>query len=316
MYQALQQTMSAYATRPALGECEYFYQLAKIIDLTKVQKTRVYEDSYILLGFCCDEGVKRNFGTVGAAKAPDVFRRTFYNLPHHLMESIRWFDAGDIYCKNSDLEKAQQLLAQKVSKIIAMGAKPIVIGGGHETAWGHLQGLYHQKLNPAIINFDAHFDLRPTLEGSKGSSGTPFYQAQQCLQEQKKPFNYFCAGIQPFANTHSLFDFAKTHQVSYQLAEQINKAPDDLAQINAFMDKHEGLYITVCLDVFNAAIAPGVSAPQAFGINSIFVVECLRALKKCNKVMALDIVELNPDIDVNNQTAKLAALLLAEFLHA
>ena len=48
----------------------------------------------------------------------------------------------------------------------------IVIGGGHETAWGHLQGHYSRHVYPSIINFDAHFDLKMPI-AKKGNSGTP-----------------------------------------------------------------------------------------------------------------------------------------------
>ena len=57
----------------------------------------------------------------------------------------------------------------------------IVIGGGHETAWGHFQGLAHPNKDIAILNFDAHFDLRPLINGQLGSSGTPFRQIHNFL---------------------------------------------------------------------------------------------------------------------------------------
>ena len=67
--------------------------------------------------------------------------------------------------------------------------------------------------------------------------------------------------------------------------------------------------------VFKSSIAPGVSASQPFGIDTQYVVNSLRLLKQSGKVVSLDIVELAPVFDINNQTAKLASLLLMEYFN-
>ena len=88
------------------------------------------------------------------------------------------FDAGNIVCADGDLETSQLALGEVVTILLENGIKPIVIGGGHELAWGHYQGIadaFPQK-NLGIINFDAHFDMRPLLAYDQGSSGTPFLQ--------------------------------------------------------------------------------------------------------------------------------------------
>ncbi|WP_119329363.1 formimidoylglutamase [Cysteiniphilum halobium] len=308
---------STYASRITDVNNEYFHQLIKSIDLNQpIDTFESDKQNFILIGFCCDEGVKRNQGVVGAKEGPECFRRAFFNLATHLDNKHMLYDAGNVYCDNEDLESAQQLLAKYVAKTIQLKAIPIVIGGGHETAWGHLQGLYKENLNPTIVNFDAHFDLRETLTGGLGSSGTPFYQASRYLQNRQLNFDYYCLGVQPLANTNSLFDYAHATNTQYLLAEHINSNPQDLSFIDNIMAKHQQIYITLCLDVFQAALAPGVSAPQALGIDSIFVINALRKLKQSDKVVALDIVELNPKKDIDNRTAKLAAALLANFLQA
>ena len=308
---------STYASRITNINNEYFHQLIKSIDLNQTISTLESDKQhFILIGFCCDEGVKRNQGVIGAKEGSEYFRRAFFNFAAHLDSNIMLYDAGNVYCDSEDLESAQRLLAEYIAKIVQLKAIPLVIGGGHETAWGHLQGLYKEQLNPAIVNFDAHFDLRETLQGNLGSSGTPFYQASRYLQNRQLNFDYYCLGVQPLANTNSLFRYAHATNTQYLLAEYINRDPQDLSFIDKITAEHEQIYITLCLDVFQAAIAPGVSAPQALGIDSPFVINALRKLKQSNRVIALDIVELNPKKDIDNRTAKLAAALLAHFLQA
>src|SRR5450830_623103 len=124
----------------------------------------------VLIGFACDEGVKRNHGRIGAAQGPDAIRRMLANLPVHRLEALA--DAGNIECLDGELEQAQQRLAAKVADVKAQGAFPLVLGGGHEVAYGTFLGvtrhfgraMAQRKL--LIINFDAHFDLRESDRAS------------------------------------------------------------------------------------------------------------------------------------------------------
>ncbi|MGA2654367.1 MAG: arginase family protein, partial [Gammaproteobacteria bacterium] len=133
------------------------------------------EPGVVLLGFACDEGVRRNHGRVGAALAPDIIRSQMANFAVH--HNFHLYDAGNIACEGEDLEGAQQTLGHQVQDILKDQHFPIILGGGHEVAYGSFLGLFNaykaHKPRIGVINFDAHFDLR---EGPSASSGTPFWQ--------------------------------------------------------------------------------------------------------------------------------------------
>lgn len=292
---------------------EYFFQIIQFINLddSLVEFSKRSNGGYALLGFMCDEGVKRNFGRPGAKEGPQAFREALARMPIH--KDISLYDAGNVICENGDLESAQLELGERVYQILKLGLQPIVIGGGHETAYGHYQGINKYYDDVAILNFDAHFDLRELIEQGKGSSGTPFRQINNMLQRQNKKFNYYCAGIQNMANTKTLFEYAKKNAVAYLLAEDIKRNPYDLGWVENIFNTHKHVYVTICLDVFNAAITPGVSAPQPLGIEPIYVIEALKIIKKSKCLVSLDIVELAPCYDVFNCTAKLAASLFFNY---
>ena len=67
--------------------------------------------------------------------------------------------------------------------------------------------------------------------------------------------------------------------------------------------------------MFNAAIAPGVSAPQALGLEIWQVLPLIRHIIASKKVVAIDIVELNPGLDLDNKTANLAANIIYDILN-
>ena len=295
---------------------ERYFQLVHCINLAEKNLPAASTKGYALLGFACDLGVRRNLGRAGAAQGPDEIRRALSGLAVS-NKALNLFDIGNISA-GDDLDTAQSALAELVAELLTQKLMPIVLGGGHETAWGHYQGISKAFPNKkiGIINIDAHFDLRPMLADGQGSSGTPFLQiAKQCSQ-QSKAFSYFCLGIQPTGNTQSLFDTAKQYQVKYVLAETImrNRATAYQNELTDFIEQNEVIYLTICLDAISAAFAPGVSAPQPLGLLPWQVQEMIKVIIQSEKVVSLDVVELAPNYDQDSITAKLAAQLLTTVL--
>ena len=170
------------------------------------------------------------------------------------------------------MEAAQEQLTLAVEFILQKGLFPLVLGGGHELALGHYRGIKNflqtkdKNATPAIINFDAHLDLRPY--NKQASSGTMFAQiADECTTKNQN-FKYLCLGAQTYANTLSLFRKADSLGAQYILAkDMIEPNYSHISQqIKQFSAKETHVYLTICSDVFNAANAPGVSAMQPFGM--------------------------------------------------
>ena len=86
-------------------------------------------------------------------------------------------------------------------------------------------------------------------------------------------------------------------------------------QLNNFMESVDKLYITIDLDGFSSAYAPGVSAASPMGFSPAIVIACLEKILSSKKVMSLDFAEMNPKYDRDNQTAKLAASLIHHVIH-
>lgn len=273
--------------------------------------------SFALIGFGSDEGVKRNKGRLGAAHAPDMIRAQLANLPVH--QSVSIVDIGTVVCEQGQLEKAQADLADQVERSLQQGMKPIVLGGGHEVAFGSFSGLfqYIQHHEPqqkiGIINFDAHFDLR---EAEQVTSGTPFLNAAKLSEQNQKEFHYLCIGVAKHSNTKALFDTADRLNCQYIYDQQLQLSEIDhlISKINGFIEKIDALYITVDLDVFSASIAPGVSAPAVKGIDLSVFDPLFQAIKKSGKIRVFDVAECNPRFDLDNRTAKLAAYIIFNYI--
>jgi formiminoglutamase len=276
-------------------------------------------DGLAIVGFCSDEGVRRNKGRVGAKKSPDLLRQALANIPWSMDRPV--YDAGNIVCEGLDLEQAHIELAGSVSRLLDIGHFPFVLGGGHEVAYGSWLGLFNhlqsdhkktqtsQALQIGIVNFDAHFDLRKDTKGA--SSGTPFYQIAKHCQANNSAFKYCCLGVSEMANTQALFERADELGVSYRRDSQMEMSHFEAAkaQLEAFIEDCDVIYLTIDLDVFPASVAPGVSAPAAKGVSLDVIEPLIGIIKRSGKLKLADIAEYNPDHDIDQWTARIAARL-------
>jgi len=277
---------------------------------------------FVFLGFCCDVGVKRNNGRTGAANGPESIRKELSNLPCRFTQEVQLFDAGNILCENMSLEESQNLLSMAIEKVLSLNLFPIVLGGGHEIAFGHYNGIlnYMKQSNKCpnigIINFDAHFDLRPYPNG--GSSGTMFRQIADVCNHQDLKYSYLCIGVQKHSNTIDLFKTADRLGAEYILAKDIVDTDNwnVLEKLDDFIKFQDKVYVTICSDVFSSAFAPGVSASQPLGLDPERVLKFLRYILKSKKVISFDIAEVSPRFDQDNVTANLASVLIFSIVNS
>lgn len=268
-----------------------------------------------LLGFACDEGVRRNKGRPGAAAAPDAIRKALAGLAWH-HHGPAW-DAGDIECADGDLDGAQARLAANVAELLTAGHLPIVLGGGHEVAYGSWQGLAAHLAHggaPAphigIVNFDAHFDLRDPAHVH--SSGTPFAQIADTCVAHGWPFRYACLGVSRASNTRALFRRAADLDVLVREDREITPTSLDRigTALDAFLAGCDHVYLTIDLDVLPAWEAPGVSAPATRGVPLALLEPLVERVRDSGKLRLADLAELNPAFDIDHRTARIAARLV------
>ncbi|WP_034228227.1 formimidoylglutamase [Aquimarina pacifica] len=285
----------------------YFHEIVECIDLQKkiLPKTKV--PSFAILGYAIDEGVRRNLGRIGAAEGPDAIRNRLAPLSNHMADQTQIWDVGNIYCQNKDLEESQLSISEVISKILENDTMPIVLGGGHDLAYPHFNGIKKQfpKKTIGIINMDAHFDLRKVED--KGNSGTPFFQ----ILTENNFCNYLCLGIQKSSNNRNLYATAVKLDVEYleNSTFTIQNQETIYSVLEDFIKQVDIIYCTIDLDGFSSMYAPGVSAPSPVGFSPDIALKTLELICMSKKLISVDIVELNPKYDIDNCTARLAAQL-------
>jgi formiminoglutamase len=267
----------------------------------------------MLVGFPTDEGVRRNGGRPGAAQAPDAIRQSLYKLTpdperHEAFGSLvrHTADLGNLVT-SENLEADQESLGRVLMPHLARGAVCIILGGGHETAFGHFLGYALRQRPVAIINWDAHADVRPLNEG-QAHSGSPFRQALEHASRCCR--RYTVAGLNPHSVAKAHLEFITKHGGEYRFNYQLDSTVV------------EGIYATLATDAMTTfdmdgmdqAFAPGVSAPAAIGLPVALWLHAAYLAGKCRWVHSCDVTEMNPTLDSDGRTARLAALTVWKFM--
>lgn len=295
-----------------------FFQIVYMLDLLKTKPANPTHMTFGILGFSCDEGIRRNQGRIGAGEGPNAIRGALAELPIQ-KQNVECYDVGNIMCIDGNLEAAQAALGEVIALLFQHGIIPIIIGGGHELAWGHYQGIarsYPDK-NLGIINFDSHFDLRSLSLNNEGHSGTSFLQIAEAHRLAKRRFDYNCVGVQHAANIRQLFDTAKKYKTHVIWADELHQGlvEKTVDFIDRVIDQNEIVYVSLCLDVFASPYAPGVSETQPLGLHPWHIIPLIRQLAASGKVISYDIAEMSPRYDIDQSTAKLAAAIIYELIH-
>lgn len=258
------------------------------------------EAQVVFVGFPSDEGVRRNQGRPGAAAGPAHLRRSMSNLPE---VDLALADAGDTSV-TGDLEGDLIAHVAELSCWVRPDRLVVGLGGGHEISEASLAFWREFAPNGHVLNLDAHLDMR---EESTPTSGTSF---RTYLEAGGKNLHAF--GISRAANTKPLVRLADQHGVPIVLDTDMDpwQWPAQREKLVSLLNQAEHVYLSLCLDVLEAGTAPGVSAPAGRGLNGAVVDDFVRTVAQSGKCRLFDVAELNPTLDIDERTARVAARLI------
>lgn len=260
----------------------------------------------VLVGFPTDEGVRRNGGRAGSASAPAELRRWLHRLTPDARDGTRFVtllehtaDLGDV-ALTGNLDADQSTLGEVVAGQLRLGRFVIILGGGHETAYGHFLGYAIAKLRPSILSWDQHADVRP-LRDRLAHSGSPFRQAIEHPTRTLR--SYTVAGLQPQSVAVAHVEYVRRHGRALFCDEV---TPTVMRELYATLQA-PGM-VSFDMDAVDQAHAPGVSAPATGGFGVAQWLQFAYEAGRHAAVRSCDVSEFNPMLDRDGQTGRLAAL--------
>lgn len=246
-------------------------------------------------GICYDE--KSSF-LKGPRKAPSLVRKFLHsdssNPFTELGVNIQTFDIQDV----GDFTPSKYFDIQHFTeKNCSVESKLITLGGDHSITYPLLRAYSKVKGPFDILQIDAHGDLYHDFEGDPYSHACPFAR----IMEEELASKLIQVGGRTY--THHQYEQAKKFGV-----EILEMKDYELAK----MQFENPLYISLDMDCFDPACAPGVSHHEPGGFTSRQVIDLIHSIEV--EIIGADIVEYNPDRDVQGITGALAAKMLKEII--
>ena len=268
----------------------------------------------VIVGCPEERGVLLSKGRPGAADAPFEIRRLLYKMTTGArgeLDGLRIIDAGDIVLGETP-EETHDRLRSVTASIVRAGAVALVIGGGHDIAYGSVAGVHDAVGNLGVVNVDAHLDVRPMpiVDGiPRASSGTPFRRLIDAGYIDAAGYVVHGAQMQANSRAHVRFVEDRGGRIGW-----LDALPSFASALAHARGPGRSVHVSVDVDAAAEAFAPGVSAPSANGLDAASLQAIAYEAGQHPSVRALDIVEVAPPLDVTGKTARLAASLAIWFL--
>ena len=239
----------------------------------------------------------------GPAKAPPLIRAALHSdagnswteSGHDLAERGALYEAGDLALPPTG--DARDLITKGIAAVIASGQRPIALGGDHSVTYPVLRAIAAAHGPVTILHIDAHPDLYESFAGDRFSHACPFAR----IMEEGLALRLVQVGIRTFNGTQ--------RKQAARFGVEVIEMPAWIAGVRPGVLTGP-VYCSIDLDGIDPAFAPGVSHREPGGLTVREVLTLVQSLPA--SLVGADVVEYNPDTDVDGVTAPVAAKLVKE----
>ena len=250
----------------------------------------------ILQGIAFDE--KSSYQR-GPELAPPRIREALHSGSSNLFTEALTAVDGPGIDDRGDFEIAEYFDIEKITAThLGEKARILTLGGDHSITYPIIKAHHKRYPKLDILHIDAHSDLYDAYEGDPYSHACPFAR----IMESGLATRLVQVGIRTM-NPHQAAQAEKFQVEVHQMKDL------DLGTLPAFSNP---LYISLDLDAFDPAFAPGVSHHEPGGLTTRQVIDLIQGIDA--EVIGADIVEYNPNRDFQDMTAFLAAKMMKEIM--
>ncbi len=264
-----------------------------------------------LVGVPMDLGVSNRPGARFGPRAVRTIERigpyhqTLRSVPQ---SHLRAADIGDVpFRSRYSLEQSLEDIETFYAALKAKGVRPLSVGGDHSITYPILKAL-GRETPVGLVHIDAHCDTMGAYDGSKFHHGGPFRLA--VLDGVLDPERTIQIGIRGSSSMFWEFSHASGMTVIY-MEDFMRMGLEAVAEKARSVVGDGPVYVTVDVDGFDPAYAPGTGTPEVGGLAAREGLALLRALAGLN-IIGADVVEVAPEYDPTTNTIQLAAQILFE----
>ena len=212
-------------------------------------------------------------------------------------------------------------LAARTRAAVTSGSVPVVLGGDHSIALGSISGVAEALGTIGVIWFDAHADFNTTETSPSGNIhgmilaslagyGEPALVNVDGPGPHVAPGRIVIVGARDLdAGERDLLRQAGVHVRSMSEIDRRGIHEVTREAIALAADGANGLHVSFDMDVVDPTEAPGVGTPVPGGITYREAHLAMELVAESGRLVAMDLVEVNPILDRENRTANLATEL-------
>jgi agmatinase len=228
------------------------------------------------------------------------------------LETVRIVDLGDVMVVPGDIARTYASIEAQWEACAAAGAVPIGLGGDHSVTLGELRALARRHGPLALVQFDSHTDTWDNYWGLRYTHGTGFRRAcEEGLLDTGRSIQVGLRGSE-----YSPGDLDDNRRLGFETLlarDLLGMTPEDAAGAVRRRVGAGPAFLSVDIDFFDPAFAPGTGTPEAGGPASAFGLQIIRHLTGL-RFAGFDVVEVLPAHDPAVITSLLAATVVFEFL--
>ena len=265
-----------------------------------------------LLGVPMDLGVSNRAGArLGPRAVRDVERIGPYNHSARLAPQmhLRYADVGDCPIHRYSLDESMRDIETYFNAVKDAGVRPLSVGGDHSITYPIMKALGRDE-PVGMVHIDAHCDTGGEYDDCKFHHGGPFRMA--VLDGVLDPERSVQIGIR--GSSEVIWEFSYASGMTVIHIEDVMRDGIDAVIAQTLEVVGSGpVYVTVDVDGFDPAFAPGTGTPEVGGLSPREGLKLLRGLSGI-QVIGGDVVEVAPQYDPTTVTAQLAAQMMFEIL--
>lgn len=219
------------------------------------------------------------------------------------LEEISFYDAGDVQIPFGNTQHSLNRMEDTARELLAMQKKIFSIGGEHLVSLPVIKAYKEVYPDLAVIQMDAHADLRDDYLGEPLSHASVMNHVLQLVGDK----NLYQLGIR--SGTREELQLAKRCSNLY-----LDQFLSVIAEVKRKIGSRP-VYLTLDIDVLDPAFAPGTGTPEAGGVTSRDLIKAILDLASLH-IVGFDMVEISPPYDTADNTSILGAKILREALLA
>jgi agmatinase len=252
-----------------------------------------------------------------------------------IYEELDLCDAGDIFVIPGNIEKTFDQVTKAVSYIYTSGVFPILMGGDHSLGYPNVRGIApHIDGNVGIIHIDRHIDMQE-MDMDERMHTTPWFWTSNGYDEggvggthhnhshmhdvglaNCPPKNLVQMGIGGWYGSRPGSQVARERGTSVMTMTDIEELgiakAAEMALELAWKDA-KAVYLSFDIDAIDPGFAPGTGSPEPGGFNPREALELVRLIAR-EGLCGMEVVEVSPPYDVNENTSQLACRVVLDVL--